>query len=38
MATGGEKIILLPGEGRTIETLGSKMGFKAVTEDTGGRY
>lgn len=38
MPTGGESIILGPGEGRSIETLGSKMGFKAVTADTGGRY
>ena len=38
MAAGSESIILQPGEGRTIETLGSKMGFKAVTEDTGGLY
>ena len=38
MAARGESIILQPGEGRTIETLGSKMGFKAVTEDTGGLY
>ncbi len=38
MATGGDKIILQPGEGRTIETPGSKMGFKAVTEDTRGAY
>lgn len=38
MSTGGESIILGPGEGRTISTLGSKMGFKAVTEDTGGHY
>ena len=38
MSTGGESIILGPGEGRTIETLGSKMGFKAVTKDTGGHY
>ena len=38
MSTGSESIILGPGEGRTISTLGSKMAFKAVTEDTGGRY
>lgn len=38
MPDGGESIILRPGEGRTIETLGSKMGFKAVTEDTAGHY
>ena len=38
MSTGGDAIILGPGEGRTIETLGSKMGFKAVTEDTAGHY
>ena len=38
MPDGGESIILRPGEGRTSETLGSNMGFKAVTEDTDGHY
>ena len=38
MSTDGESIVIKPGEGRIIETLGSKMGFKAVTEDTGGHY
>ena len=31
-------IILGPGQGKTMSALGSEMGFKAVSEDTGGRY
>ena len=38
MSKEGGKVVLGPGEGRTISTLGSTIGFKAVTEDTGGRY
>ncbi len=32
------KVILGPGEGRSIAAPGSSIGFKAVTGDTGGRY
>ena len=38
MSTGGNSIILGPGEGKTISTLGNKIGYKAVSADTGGRY
>ena len=38
MSTTGGNIILQPGEGLTIVTLGSKMVFKAVTEDIGAHY
>ena len=38
MSTGGEGVILGPGEGRTISTMGSTLAFKAVSENSGGAY
>ncbi len=38
MSIGAGGIVLGPGQGKTITTLGSRMGYKATSEDTGGLY